>query len=110
MTGDGFTVIDFECCHHTWLVADIASALLFATWKVPGEDAAEANARARWVLANLLKGYLRERHIAREWLQRMPLFLKLREMSLYVSWHARRDTQEAGDAPGFAYWLRNVEG
>ena len=105
------TVLDFECCHTNWLASDIASALLFAIWKVPSTDADCAAEFARAFLRHLMVGYRREHHLDADWLRRLPLFLKLREMSLYVSssYSGRDLTEERDGEPLLAFWRHNIE-
>ena len=104
------TAIDFECCHYTWLVSDIASSLLFAIWKEPDKELEPLRQFAVHFMKNLMEGYNRENHIDAYWIEQMPLFLKLREMSLYVSWYSDWDVNDV--SPGqriFFYRKCNVE-
>ena len=104
------TVLDFECCHTTWLVSDTASALLFAIWKVPATDPDDAAQFARLFLRHLMVGYRREHHLDGGWLAHLPLFLRLRDVSLYVSWYAGRDlSQDRGEDALFSLRRHNIE-
>lgn len=105
------TVIDFECCHYTWFVSDIASALYFHLWKNPNSDIVFLKQSATNFMKNLLIGYSRENHVDRYWLEQMPLFLKLREMSIYVSsGNESQDVEDIGpDQKLFFYRKHNIE-
>lgn len=76
-------VIDFDVCGYHWFLLDIATSLYFTLWERPAE---QSNATfAAYVLDNLLTGYAREHALDIEWLERLPLFLKLVEMNCYVA-------------------------
>ena len=102
------TVIDFECCHYTWFVTDIASALAFATWKSPDIALAERQRRGQRFMQHLWRAYRLEHDLDRRWLRHLPLLLKLREMDLYQSWYAARDLAETATDRTFAYRYHNI--
>lgn len=76
-------VIDFDACGYHWFLLDIATSLYFTLWERPAD---QSNATfAAFVLENLWAGYAREHVLDAEWLERLPLFLKLIEMHSYVA-------------------------
>lgn len=78
-----FWVIDFDNCAYHWFLMDIATSLYFTLWERPAD---QSNATfAAFVLENLWAGYAREHTLGAEWLERLPLFLKLIEMNSYVA-------------------------
>jgi amicoumacin kinase len=106
--------IDFECAHCSWFLADIASALLFALWKTPRSDMEWLACFARYFLEHLSIGYAAAGTplpFGRAEQDRVALFLKLRELSLYASDYGNRDLSVAGHEQDemFAFMRRNVE-
>lgn len=93
---DGLVIIDFECLHVNRFVAEIASALLFRTWIGPEKETPDVEARALDFLRNLLLGYTNEHPLEDTWYELMPLFLKLREISLFAA-YAGIDMNESKD-------------
>ena len=89
-------IIDFECLHVNRFVAEIASALLFRTWIGPEKEKPDVEARALDFLRNLLIGYANEHSLEDRWYELMPLYLKLREISLFAT-HPERDMAELED-------------
>jgi len=104
------TVIDFECCHYKWFIGDIASALLFDIWKEPNKDMELMKQSAINFMENLMIGYNRENKIDACWSKYIPVFLELREMSLYVSWYSKWDLGKINkDQTFFLYTKYNIE-
>ncbi len=76
------TAFDFDDCHYNFFANDIAMALFYAL-RMPESEPGDANF-ARHFLAHFLQGYRREQSIDSVWLERIPAFLKLREIDLYL--------------------------
>ena len=75
-------VFDFDDCEMNWFISDIATALYFALWS---PDPARSHAEfAAFVLTHMVVGYRREHPLDDEWIERIPRFLKLQEMFIYV--------------------------
>ena len=87
-------LFDFDDCQYTWFADDIAVALFYA---VP-HDGRSARARdtAREFLGHFLAGYRSENDLDPRWLARIPLFLKRREMDLYIVIHRSIDLANPG--------------
>jgi Ser/Thr protein kinase RdoA (MazF antagonist) len=86
----GLTVIDFDVCHHHWFFIDLAIALFPAAvgWMhstQPGETR-EMFVRRFW--QRFMAGYTQENALGNEWLERIPLGLKYRQLLLYVVFNA----------------------
>ena len=86
ITDDGLiTLFDFDDCQYAWFVYDIAMALFYAiSHDCTSEEKlqeAEAFLSAFW------SGYLTEHKLAPVWLDHVPLFLRLREIDLYMLIH-----------------------
>ena len=56
----GIVVLDFECLHKSWFVADISSALLFQVWIGPNKDKPESREKAARFLMENMKPVLEE--------------------------------------------------
>jgi Ser/Thr protein kinase RdoA (MazF antagonist) len=97
--GNDLAILDFDCCHCSWFVADIASALLFRTWIGPAKEEPATLAQAAAFLRELRRGYETEQMFQQEWLAMLLPLAKLREISLYQSfWGALDLAAGEGDA------------
>lgn len=74
-------VFDFDDCHYNFLVNDIAMALFYALR--PRGQKPHGRDFATHFLTCFMRGYRREFDLSREWLEMIPLFLRLREIDLY---------------------------
>ncbi|UVI29189.1 phosphotransferase enzyme family protein [Paenibacillus spongiae] len=79
---DGLTLFDFDECEYNWLAADIANPLFYAT-PLKSDGVELRNATAQRFYDNLMEGYCRENTLETYWLERIPLFLRLREILVY---------------------------
>ncbi|MET1014132.1 MAG: phosphotransferase [Paenisporosarcina sp.] len=85
-------VFDFDDAMHFHYVSDIAIPLYYATWwKLRNETLETRSAFGTDFLNHFLKGYLSERPLPLEWLERLPLYLKLRDYTLYGVFHKKVD-------------------
>lgn len=83
------TLFDFDDCQYCWFAADIAIVLFYA---VPHDCASsEELEKARNFYRHFMKGYAAENILDREELKHIPLFLKQRELDLYVCVHRSCD-------------------
>lgn len=78
---DTITLFDFDDCCHGWTLMDIALPLLDFLVVYPG---LEREAFAARFLSSFLRGYQRENPLDAAWLARLPLFLSLLEIGLYL--------------------------
>jgi amicoumacin kinase len=76
-------VFDFDDCEYNWFVSDIATSLYFALWESPAKQSNDAF--ASFVLGHITAGYAREHSIGADWVEQIPIFLKLQEMCIYVA-------------------------
>ena len=76
------TVFDFDDCQYHWFAYDIAIPLFYVLRdkRVNPQD----TAFAAEFMAAFMAGYKRENRIARYWMERLPLFMKVRELELYT--------------------------
>ena len=84
-------IIDFDLCHYSWFAADIASTLLFRIWIGPDRERQEVKDAALDFLRGLMRGYRAENDPPPDWVDMLPHFLKLREISLYQSFYRDLD-------------------
>lgn len=86
------TLLDFDDCAYGWFAMDVAMNLLDAAVLrgLPDWDAFAAA-----FLLPYLRGYRAEHPFTAEWLARLPLFLKLLELGLYLMVADDYDPQEA---------------
>ncbi len=76
------TLFDFGDCQYAWFAYDLAMAFFYV---LPHScETPEQIAFARQAYKELIDGYSQENQIDSFWLGTIPLFLKLREMDLYI--------------------------
>lgn len=107
-TNGNIAILDFECVHRSWFLADIASALLFRVWIGPQKNEIEVLTMAKQFLVNLLSGYLDEHELVNDWRAQMPLFLRLREIKLYGSMYAGQSLSGSYQGSLFHYVYRSI--
>jgi len=96
------TLFDFDDCLYGWFTYDIAMALFYV---LPLHCSETDREFGRKFLSEFLSGYLLENAIRREWLLRIPHFLKLREIDLYIAIHRSMDVNNLDD-PWCADFMR----
>lgn len=70
---------DFDECAQDWFVDDIAIQLFYFTYVFENREE-----RTDYFMRHFLKGYCKYNNIDKDELQRIPLFLKLRELIVFV--------------------------
>lgn len=105
---NNLVILDFDCSHYNWFVADIASTLLFRTWIGPEKEKPESRSVAIHFLRNLLLGYKEEHDIEEVWPEQIPLFLKLREISLFQSYYSHVDLNQPHGDPFLQYVYQSI--
>lgn len=89
------TLFDFDDCQYAWFIYDIAMALFYAishNCQQPNElEKAERFLSAFWA------GYSEEYPLDPWWLSQIPLFLRLREIDLYLAIHRSMDLEDLDD-------------
>lgn len=86
------TFCDFDDCGYGHYIYDVTLALFYA---LPG--ASDPAAFTRIFLSNFWRGYRREIDLETYWLEKAPLFLKLREIDLYAVFHRSFDVDNIND-------------
>jgi len=83
------TIFDFDDCLYGWFVHDLAMAWMYV---LPLDCRSPAQIEfARQSLGELLDGYAHEYVLPSHWLPEIPVFLKLREIDLYIAIHRSLD-------------------
>lgn len=91
-------VFDFDDTMYFYFASDIAIPLYYATWWKYREEPLEIRSEfGKEVLTNFLKGYMGVRPIPVEWVERLPLFLKLRDYTLYGVFHKKVDLENGNE-------------
>lgn len=87
-------IFDTDDCHYNWLAYDIAIPLYYALRTAEiGDDNIEY---ARYYFDLFMKGYRDKNQIEPVWITRIPDFMKLREMDLYIIIH-KEDAADIND-------------
>ncbi len=90
ITDEGrITLFDFDDCQYAWFIYDIAMALFYA---IPHDCQQEEDRdNAEIFLSHFWQGYQKENALDESWLEKIPLFLNLREIDLYMIIHRSFD-------------------
>ncbi len=93
LTDDGkITLFDFDDCQYAWFIYDVAMALFY---NLPHNcQSPEDLAAAKTFLREFWSGYSAEFDLDEGWLQAIPLFLRLREIDLYIVIHRSMDLDD----------------
>jgi Ser/Thr protein kinase RdoA (MazF antagonist) len=87
-------VFDTDDCHYNWLAYDIGIPLYYA---LRTAEIGDGNIEyARYYFDLFMKGYRDENDIDSVWITRIPDFMKLREMDLYIVIH-KEDAADIND-------------
>lgn len=88
--GDGrLWAYDFDDCSYHWLPDDLAVALYYALWHPTARE--DPTGFAQGFTHHLLAGYQEVAAFDPAWLDWFPLFLRLRDLTLYIVCHAKWD-------------------
>lgn len=79
------TIIDFDVCAYHWFLTDIAIAAYHAITTGSHKNLGKREAFARHFLQHFMGGYRQENDLAPAWLERLPLFLRYREILSYIA-------------------------
>jgi amicoumacin kinase len=83
------TLFDFDDCQYAWFIYDVAMTLFYA---LPhGCQTQDEKDFALTFLREVWSGYRTETDLDEAWLQKIPLFLRLREIDLYFVIHRSMD-------------------
>jgi Ser/Thr protein kinase RdoA (MazF antagonist) len=86
------TLFDFDDCVYSWYIYDIAMVVFYLA--NGREDAREF---IREFLSHFMPAYLAENGLDTAWMDKIPAFLKLREIDLYAVIHRSFDVENLDD-------------
>jgi Ser/Thr protein kinase RdoA (MazF antagonist) len=81
---------DFDDCEHHWFVYDIAVILFDSLPWLPHHEMDEQTFAVHF-WEHFMGGYTQENTLDQSWLDRLPLFMKLRQLCLYTFFHKKWD-------------------
>ena len=81
---DEITLFDFDECHYSWYVEDIAIQLYYTVYVMLDDDVNAREDMARSFMQAFMKGYQKEKSIDNQVFQKISLFLKLREIIVHI--------------------------
>jgi Ser/Thr protein kinase RdoA (MazF antagonist) len=88
--GDTIHVFDFDDCSYHWFASDIAIPLYYSVYYgYQNKSEQEKEVFAKHFLKYFLKGYETENPIPNHLMKQLPLFLKLRDITLYSVLHKK---------------------
>ena len=89
---------DFDDCCYQWFAFDVATILFSAVLQpwMPDEQI-DREVEANKFLPEFLEGYQREYEVSDFLIEKLPLFLKVREFSLYAVIHSHMDVTNLTD-------------
>lgn len=85
-------LFDFDDCHYNWFANDIAIALFYRVMGKKDEAAFTEN-----FMKHFIRGYQSENTFNPEWLDLIPMFLKMRELDLVAIIHRSFDLETTDD-------------
>lgn len=94
VTPDGsFHLFDFDDSHYSWFANDIAIALFYMVGR--GEE--DRATFTKNFMTHFIQGYQQENPFNPDWLDLIPMFLKMREIDLYAVVHRSFDVENTED-------------
>ena len=98
------TIIDFDVCAYNWFLADIAIAAYHAAANGSKTSLLQRQMQTRAFLNPFLRGYKLEYTLDDSWLEHLPLFMKYREILLYIAM-TNSMPEEERQQPSNKRWL-----
>ncbi|WP_209444160.1 phosphotransferase enzyme family protein [Paenibacillus ihuae] len=81
----GITLFDFDEAQYSWFVEDIAVQIYYLVYVYGGEGGgASREEQALRFMHYFMEGYRKENTLDNYWLKQIPVFLKLRELIVYI--------------------------
>ncbi|MCO0600688.1 phosphotransferase [Peribacillus butanolivorans] len=87
-------VFDFDDCSNHWFASDLAIPLYYFMWSLEREGVNDLDGYATEFMREFIKGYETENHLAPEDYETIPLFLKLRDLTLYSFFYKKYDLKK----------------
>ncbi|MNW33087.1 serine/threonine protein kinase [compost metagenome] len=103
------TLFDFDEAQYSWFVEDVAIQLYYLVYVFGGEDGkGYREEQARRFMNHFMKGYVLEHSLDEYWIKQIPLFLRLRELIVYIGSYRNWDGDESfssSDNQWFKDWI-----
>jgi amicoumacin kinase len=100
------TLFDFDECAYHWFAYDLAVSFYHAYWQ-SSSFTPENTDFSQTFWEHFLNGYQKEHRVKKEIFQQIPIFLKIREIFLYVLFSEKWDMKRLEEWQ--VYNLRNLE-
>ncbi|MFJ7755311.1 phosphotransferase enzyme family protein [Peribacillus muralis] len=84
-------VFDFDDCSNHWFASDLAIPLYYLIWNLEREGVEDLDGYAATFMREFMKGYETENILTRADYETIPLFLKVRDLTLYNFFHKKYD-------------------
>ncbi|BCB02814.1 phosphotransferase enzyme family protein [Bacillus sp. KH172YL63] len=92
-------VFDFDDSSQFYFMSDVAIPLYYSVWwKYRNETLEDRSRFGERFLVSFLKGYRTECDVENEWVERIPHFLLLRDLTLYSVFHKKWDLTNLSEA------------
>ncbi|UCG61816.1 MAG: phosphotransferase [Candidatus Zixiibacteriota bacterium] len=78
------TAFDFDECQYNWFVYDLAAILRESTWRIPISPRHDRTGQIVNFWSVFSRGYLTANVLDPFWIEQMPVFLRWREICMYV--------------------------
>lgn len=85
------TLFDFDECQYSWFAEDIAIQLFYTVYVFGDDSINERQEMSDKFMSNFLIGYNSENHLDDYWIRKIPQFLKLRELIVYIGICKKRE-------------------
>ncbi len=101
------TLFDFDVCLYHWFMTDIGIALFHALWaqRIDGHSAEVFAAR---FMERFARGYEAENRLDGTWWQRLPVFVKYRQILLYMVFSQEWEQPNADQARQLRDWHNSI--
>ncbi|WP_342527626.1 phosphotransferase [Chryseomicrobium sp. FSL W7-1435] len=99
-------VFDFDDTMHFHYIHDVSIPLYYTIWmSYRNEPLSIRSEKATAFFEVFYRGYTRIRPLEKEWLERIPLYLTLRDLTLYAVFHKKVDFDEEPELRPLVEWL-----
>ena len=88
-------VFDFDDCSYHWFASDLAIPLYYLIWSLEREGGKDLHDYASGFMKAFLKGYETENQLTLRDYETIPLFLKLRDLSLLSFFYKKYDLRSS---------------
>ncbi|KWW17613.1 MULTISPECIES: phosphotransferase [Peribacillus] len=88
-------IFDFDDCSNHWFASDLAIPLYYLIGSLEREGVEDLDGYAAQFMRAFMKGYETENKLAREDYETIPLFLKVRDLTLYNFFHKKYDLENS---------------